>query len=57
MENKDIWAPFPQNDPEMIKKYYKNKGFATRFQNLPKRSNVTGIRRFPKRKNALRKPL
>ena len=52
-----ISEPFPEKGLKIIKKALQNKGFATRFQNLPKRSNVTGIRRFPKCKNASRKPL
>ena len=52
-----ISEPCPEKGLKIIKKHYKIRGFATRFQNLLKLKDSTGIRRFPKRKNALRKPL
>ena len=57
VENEDFWAPFSKKDPEMIKKHYDYSVSATRFQNVQKLSNATGIRRFSKCKNALRKTL
>ena len=57
VENEDFWAPFSKKGPKMIKNHYHYSVFATRFQNVQKLSNATGIQRFSKCKNALRKPL
>ncbi len=55
-----IWIllePKVGNGLKIIKKHYLEKVSATRFQNVQKLSNTTGIRRFSKCKNALRKTL
>ena len=57
VENEDFWAPFAQKGPKMIKKHYDYSVSATRFQNVQKLSNTTGIHGFSKCENATGKPL
>ena len=52
-----FWDHFWEMAPEMIKKHYLEKVFATRFPNVEKPYKTNGKHGFSKTKKALRKPL